>query len=569
MLQNSKLQLPKYSFFTLLQTYLKENLNISEINLRVNVNFNERGDFTLPLFEVSKKYNKDSAILARDIQEFFKDKKYVSTFYKDGFLDFYLQPSLIIQNDECEEFLYKNNSPAKIVIEFSSPNIAKPFTIGHLRSTNIGNALSNIFEYTGDSVIRLNYLGDWGTQFGKLLYAYKNYSDLQKVLDLYTLNALYIRFHSEEEKNKALGILAQDIFKQMEKGDKELHELWKKFYTISMEYLDDIYKKLNVKFDDIERESCYIQKSKVLTQELLQKGIAKVSQDAIVADLASKNLGVAILQKKDESTIYFSRDLAALLSRFEKYKFDYIFYIVGKEQQLHFKQLFTIAQEINSLLKNRLIHIPFGHFRFKGEKISTREGKIIYFDEVLKKGIEKVRSIVCNNTPSKMQYDDEKAQKIALSALKYYDLKNRIIKDIDFSWDEALQFDGNTGPYILYALVRIKGLLKNFTTKFGKEPNLSSIDLKKIVQYKQIDYLLRKIYLYNDFILLAKTARELNILCNYIFDLLKIFSNFYQTVKIITEDEQESKNNLYPLLLLQQVIQTYIRLLGLEEIEAM
>lgn len=557
-------QLFQYSFFNFIESSLKETLGTADIKLKINVNFNDRGDFTLPLFEISKHQNVDMEILVQRIQQFFVDKKYISLSYKNGFLDFYLEPLYIIQEKDNRGFIYKNDYPEKIIFEYSSPNIAKPFTIGHLRSTDIGNALANVFEYTGDKVIRLNYLGDWGTQFGKLLYAYNKYYNSQNPLNLYTLNDLYIRFHNEAEKNKEIESAAQMLFNELEKGDEKLYKLWERFYSISLEYFDEIYKKLNVQFNDIERESMYIQKAKAITQEILQKGIARISQDAIIVDMENENMGVAILQKKDESTIYFSRDLAALFSRFERYNFDRIYYVVGKEQQLHFKQLCNVAQKVNGLLKGKVVHIPFGHFRLKGEKIATREGRIIYFEEVLEKGIEKIMQ-----KEDKAEQDERKAEKIAMSALKYYDLKNRIIKDIDFSWDEALQFDGNTGPYILYGLVRIKSLFRNFKIKFGKEPDFEKVDLKKIITKEQIIYLMRKILLYYDFILLAKSNTEPSILCNYIFDLLKIFNNYYQTVRIITSDENESVNNLYPFLLLGQVLRTYIHLLGLEEIEVM
>lgn len=557
-------QLFQYSFFNFIESSLKETLGTADIKLKINVNFNDRGDFTLPLFEISKHQKVDMEILVQRIQQFFVDKKYISLSYKNGFLDFYLEPLYIIQEKDNRGFIYKNDYPEKIIFEYSSPNIAKPFTIGHLRSTDIGNALANVFEYTGDKVIRLNYLGDWGTQFGKLLYAYNKYYNSQNPLNLYTLNDLYIRFHNEAEKNKEIESAAQMLFNELEKGDEKLYKLWKRFYSISLEYFDEIYKKLNVQFNDIERESMYIQKAKAITQEILQKGIARISQDAIIVDMENENMGVAILQKKDESTIYFSRDLAALFSRFERYNFDRIYYVVGKEQQLHFKQLCNVAQKVNGLLKGKVVHIPFGHFRLKGEKIATREGRIIYFEEVLEKGIEKIMQ-----KEDKAEQDERKAEKIAMSALKYYDLKNRIIKDIDFSWDEALQFDGNTGPYILYGLVRIKSLFRNFKTKFGKEPDFEKVDLKKIITKEQIIYLMRKILLYYDFILLVKSNTEPSILCNYIFDLLKIFNNYYQTVRIITSDENESVNNLYPFLLLGQVLRTYIHLLGLEEIEVM
>ncbi len=585
--------LNKFSFFNLIKNYLQEKLDVADVKLKVNVNFNDRGDFTLPLFEMSKKRNKEITSLAQDIQELFKDKKYLKTSYENGFLDFYLDPLHIteyigkgiispepIASSERENFAVESfnlrSSVKRVVFEFSSPNIAKPFTIGHLRSTNIGMALSNIFEYTGDTVVRINYLGDWGTQFGKLLYAYKSVkgedleveSSAQQSFDVYTLNSLYVKFHTEAEKNKELLTAAQDVFRQLEQGNPQFLSLWRNFCLVSMEYFNNIYTKLNAKFDTIESESLYVEKAKALTNKLMQKGLAKVSQDAIIINLENEKLGVAILQKKDESTIYFSRDLAALLSRFEKYKFDTIFYIVGKEQQLHFKQLYTVAVKIDESLKGKVIHIPFGHFRFKGEKISTREGNIIYFEEVLQKGIEKVKTMLGNriqNTDERIQL----AERIAISALKYYDLKNHIIKDIDFSWDEALNFDGNTGPYILYGLVRIKSLFRKFREKFGKEPYFNSIDITRAAQQKQINYLLRKILLYYDFILLAKSASQPNILCNYIFDLLKIFNNYYQKIKIITDDEEGTLHNLYPFSLLLSVLRIYIELLGLEEVEFM
>ncbi len=522
----------------------------------------------MPLFEIAKKINKTPQDIYEIIKDAFIKEKFIYTNFAKGFIDFYFDPIQILKNDE-DRFTFKNQRPEQIVFEFSSPNIAKPFTIGHLRSTNIGVVLSNIFERVGNNIIRLNYLADWGTQFGKLLYAYENFyhGDHGGELDIYSLNNLYIRFHTEAQNKPEIEDKAREIFRNLECADKTLSTLWQKFYDISVAYFKKIYEKLNVKFDDIESESCYIKDAKKLTEELLKKGIAKVSQDAIIADLENKRLGIGILQKKDESTIYLSRDLAALICRFNKYKFDKIFYVVGKEQQLHFKQLSEIAVRIEPRLKDKIVHIAFGHFRFKGEKISTREGKIIYFEDVLSRGIEKVTKILIER---KDIIDvNNISEKIALTALKYYDLKNHIIKDIDFSWDEALNFDGNTGPYILYTLVRIKSLFKKFKEKFGCDVSFESIPLEKLSQSEDINYLLRKILLYFDFILLAKNTREPNILCNYIFDLLKIFNNFYQRVKIIKDDKNESETLLYPVSLLQGVTREYINLFGIQEIDVM
>jgi arginyl-tRNA synthetase len=575
----------KYSFFNYINTKLKELFGIDELKLKVNVNFNEYGDYTLPLFDIAKKLNTAPDDVYDKIKDYFDriftkiGKKYFSLSYKNGFLDFYLQPEHLLSEVE-QELVYKTDKK-RVVFEFSSPNIAKPFTIGHLRSTNIGFVLSNIFEYCQDEVVRLNYLGDWGTQFGKLIYAYKNFCS-ETDPDLYTLNSLYIKFHTESQKNHQLEELAGRIFAELEKGNREWKTLWEKFYSVSIEYFNRIYKKLGVNFDSIESESMYINEAQELTQKLLKDNIAKVSQDAVIVDLQEKNLGVALLRKKDEATIYLSRDIAALLSRYKKYKFDVIYYVVGKEQLLHFKQLHEIAKALDSTLEKKVVHIPFGHFRFKGEKIATREGNIVYFEEVMERGIQKVKKILENRIHSEEHKTltlQELAESIAISALKYYDLKNSIIKDIDFSWDEALNFDGNTGPYVLYSLVRINSLFKKFYEKTGKDfkteyipyspSSATKINPAKIIKRKELEFLLRKILAYYDFVLLAKNALSPHILCNYIFDLLKSFNNFYEQVKIITDDEEGTVNLLYPVFLLAEVVRRTVFLLGLKEVEYM
>jgi arginyl-tRNA synthetase len=558
--------LPKYSFFNFLKNRIKNFLGEAVSTLKINVNFDEFGDFSLPLFGIAKKLNKGIDEVATIIKDELKDLTDFNLIYKNGYLNFHLQALQIVRNPK-NEYVYKNENPLNCVFEFSSPNIAKPFSIGHLRSTDIGWALSNVFESAEDKVIRINYLGDWGTQFGKLIYAYQNFNT-QEPPTLDTLTNLYVKFHTEAQKNPLLEEKAREIFKQLENKDEKLLKLWQKFYNISMEYFNKIYNKLGVRFDVFEGESFYTKNAKELTELLLAKKIAEVSQDAVIVDLQNEKLGVAILQKKDGSTIYLARDLATIIERFKKFNFDKIFYIVGKEQILHFKQLIKIATLFEPKLSEKIVHIPFGHFRFGGEKIATREGNIVYFEDVLKKGIEKVKEIV--SAREEVEKTDEALyEKIALSAIKYYDLKNSIEKDIDFSWEEALNFDGNTGPYILYGLVRLKSLLRKFEEKFGKKVQFQNIEFSQIEKSPQLSFLLRKALLFYDFVLLCKNTAQPYILCNYLFDLLKTFNNFYERVRIITSEIKESETNLFIVEVLKEVVSFYICLLGLEELEIM
>ena len=433
----------------------------------------EMGDFALPCFYLSKILKKSPAIIATDLAAKIGSDDLIDRAEAQGpYLNFFLQHEKVISDillqisSEKENYGKDNTGVGKtIVIDYSSPNIAKPFGIGHLRSTVIGAALKRIFQHQGYKVIGINHLGDWGTQFGKVILAYKLWGDESKLQEnpIEHLYDLYVRIHQEEEKDPALEERTRQEFKKLESGDPENLALWKRFSELSRQEFDKIYGVLGISFESVAGESFYNDKIAKTEKLLTKSGLLSQSQEATIVDLEKYNLQPMLVKKRDETTLYATRDLAAAIYRKETYKFDQMLYVVGVAQTLHFKQLFKVLELLGFDWVNNCHHITFGWVKIGEEMMSTRKGNIIFLEDVIAKAVELAEKIIREGSPD---LPDPKgtARDVGVGAVVFTDLAYRRDTDISFDWDRMLDFSGNSGPYLQYSHARISSILR----KYGK-----------------------------------------------------------------------------------------------------
>ncbi len=357
-----------------------------------------------------------------------------------------------------------------VVIDYSSPNIAKPFSVGLIRTTVIGAALYRIYGHAGWKTVGINHLGDWGSQFGKVLAALERWGDREELRRnpiRHTLE-LYVRYHQEEEKDPALAERAREIFRKLEEGDPEIRALWKEITDLSLGEFQKTYDRLGITFDLVQGESFYEPYLEETIQRVVEAGITEVSQGALVVRLGEGDEPPCLLRKSDGTTLYLTRDLAAVFHRWERFRFDKCLYVVGGEQKLHFRQLKGVLKKMGVEWWDRIEHVAFGLIRFKDGRMSTRHGKVVFLDEVLDKAVEKVREIIQEKNPD-LEDKEQVAEAVGVGAVVFNDLKNSRIKDVRFDLEEMLNFEGETGPYVQYAGARLSGILRNAAAR-GLEP---------------------------------------------------------------------------------------------------
>jgi arginyl-tRNA synthetase len=540
-------------------------------------------DFAVPLFNLSKKLHKNPEVLALEFQDKIKlDKTLFSRVERHGaYLNFYLDGSrygqLVLEDYKKLKKNYGSSSIGKnktVIIDYSSPNIAKPFSIGHLRSTVIGQSLYNIYNFLGCKVIGDNHLGDWGTQFGKLICAYEKWGN-EKKLDkepIRELLNLYVRFHAEAKNNKKLEDEARDWFRKLEEHDKTAVEIWKKFSAQSTLEFNKIYGKLKIKFDYQLGESFYVDKTDEIIKECLAKKIAKwipaiddgkMSKDEKVLAIDMSKYGFKIpflLQKSDGTTLYATRDLAAIKYRIKKWNPNSILYVVGSEQKLYFSQLFKAAELLG--YKADLAHIDFGLIRLPDGKMSTREGKVIFLDNVLLESVNRVNKIIHVREMNKRE-SEQVAEIVGYGAIKYADLSQNRIHDVPFDWEKIISLKGNSGPYLQYQCVRIKSILK----KAGKI-DLSAVDFSLLTHGLEQE-LINKISKFNSAVADAARLKEPHLIATYLYELAQSFSKFYEKLSIINAKLDLKKSRLVLAKMTARVLENGLDLLGIEVPEKM
>jgi len=529
------------------------------------------GDYNTPLALILSKTIKESPLqlaelISQEIQK--QQNKAISKIEisPPGHLNFFLEKSTFqkeLKNlSKSSVFIKKEGGLKKTVIaEYSSPNIAKPMHVGHLRSTIIGETLANLYDFCGYKVIRWNYLGDWGTQFGKLIASYKLWGKKQQVEQnpIQTLLALYQKFHQEAKTNPDLEQLAQKEFKKLERGDKENKKLWSWFKKESLKDFQNIYKLLGIKFDVNKGESDFEKDLLPLIESLKKKKLAQKSKGALIISLDRFNLPPALIQKSDEASLYLTRDLANLIFRIKKYQPVKILYVVGNEQDLYFKQLFALAKILGLTSKTELAHIKFGLILDENKKkFSTREGELITLQEVIEKALKKALRIIKEKHPSwSIQKQKRLAKNIALGALKFNSLKSFRTADIIFDWEQMLDFKGDTSIYLQYTYARFNKILLK-AKKIGLfEEKLLNQDLEISLIKQLLDFPFN----------IQKSASEYSphLLANYLLSLVDLANNYYEKVPILKEENQKRRNA--QLLLIKAVTLTLkkgLEILGIE-----
>ena len=532
---------------------------------------NKNGDYAFPCFRLAKELKKAPPIIANEIKEkieldtsIIEDVQVVG-----GYLNFYINKETITKEvlkeiSKTEKYGKTNIGNGKnIVVDYSSPNIAKPFHIGHLRSTVIGGALYNIYKYLGYNVTGVNHLGDYGTQFGKLIEGYKlwgNEYDIDKD-PINELTKIYVRINQACKEDENILNACRDNFKKLEDGDQYCVELWQKFKDLSLKEFQRVYDLLGSKFDSWNGESFYSDKMPEVIEKLEKSGKLVESQGAKIIDLEDEGINTpCIIEKSNGSTTYATRDLAAILYRARTYDFDKVLYLTSYEQALHFKQVFTVAKylDLDEKYLKGLLHVPFGMVQLPTGKMSTREGNIIKLEELLNEAIERAEKIIEEKNPD-LEDKKETAKKVGVGAVIFNDLSNSRVKDEIFEWDKILNFQGETGPYIQYTYVRTKSVLE----KAGKLPDVKEIKLDVLNDiYSQT--IIKLIYNFQDILVQVTRKEEPSILSRYLIDLAKAFSSFYNENKIIVEDKDIQNARVYLTYAVNQVLKNGVELLGMQ-----
>ncbi len=505
----------------------------------------EFGDIAFPVFRYAKDFRKPPVEIAEQVKGFFEAnpvKEIEKIEVINGYVNFHISPQwmfekLVKEFEEKGEDFYKSDvlKGETFVVEFSSPNIAKPFSIGHLRSTVIGNFLRNLLKSLGANVIGINHIGDWGTQFGKLIVAFKlwgNEEELEKDPVKYMLS-LYVRFHKEAEENPSLEDKAREAFLNLEKGSEEERKLWEKFRTLSLKEFEKTYKRLNVHFDRVLGEAFYSDKIDRVVKILEEKGLLEESENALVVKLDDYNMPPCLIKKSDGATLYATRDIAAAIYRKETFDFDRMFYVVGSEQKLHFKQFFKVLELAGFEWAKDMEHIDFGLYRFKDGKMSTRKGRVILLEEVLDEAVNRIKEIMNEKNPDLTEEERENVSEIlGTGAIIFNDLKNDRIKDVQFSWDEVLNFEGESGPYISYSYVRCNGI-------FRKAEGIEENGKYNATHQSEIA-LIKKLFEFKEILFSAYNNRKSHFIANYLLDLTKSFTTFYHHCRVVGEDKDIS-----------------------------
>lgn len=526
------------------------------------------GDLAFPCFDLAKIYRKSPHQIA---EELMKNISWPPIFQQveavNGYINIFLNRNEVSAK-VIHEILEKKASFGQssfgknnvITIDFSSPNIAKPFSMGHLRSTVIGNSLALIAEKCGYQVIRINHLGDWGTQFGKLIVAYKMWGKEQVVKKnpIKELLKLYIRFHEEAEHDESLNEAGRAWFKKLENNHPEALELWKWFREESWKEFSKIYELLGVSFDSTDGEAFYNDKMDIVIKELKDKGLLEESEGAEIVELGAA-YPPCLIKKKDGTTLYATRDLAAAIYRKNKYNSVKSLYVVGHEQSLHFKQIFLVLKKMGHEWHEGLEHVPFGMMLKNGKKMSTRKGKIVLLEEVLNDAIELALENMEQKNPT-LSSKEIVAQQVGTGAVIFHDLKNYRLNDVEFSLEEMLKFEGDTGPYVQYTHARASALLR--------KGNYKEIERTEAQFDEEAWPIVKELIEFPEVIKRAYDGYDPSLIAKYVIQLSKKFNQYYGKVRILADSEYKQVR-LSLVSAVQIVLREGLRLLGVDAPEEM
>ena len=550
-----------------------EDLTLEEIVALIEVPPNkEMGDYAFPCFKLAKVFRKAPNMIAAELAETIEAKGEISKVMPlGGYVNFFVNKSQLAESVIKDVLTKKENyghsdlgQNKAVVIDFSSPNIAKPFHIGHIRTTVIGNALYKIYDSQGYNVVRVNHLGDYGTQFGKLIVAFKLWGSKEAVEanPIPELLKLYIQFHDEAEKKPEMEDEARAWFTKLENGDEEAKALWQWFRDESLKEFARVYDLLDIEFDSYAGESFYSDKMDTVIDQIKEKGLLKESQGTNVVDLEEYNMPPALITKNDGSTLYMTRDLAAAIYRKNTYDFDKCIYVVGSQQSLHFQQLFKVLELMGFEWSKDLVHVPFGMVALEEGTMSTRKGRVVFLEDVLKQAIEKTKETVLSKNPNAKNVD-EIAKQVGVGAVVFQELSNSRIKDYTFSWERTLSFEGETGPYVQYTHARCCAVLRKANEEVTTDINydlLSDGDAAEV---------LKVIGSFNKSILSAMRRNEPHIVTRFVLDLAQAFNKFYHDNPILVEDEELRKARLALVAATRQTLENGLKILGMHAPERM
>lgn len=530
------------------------------------------GDYAFPCFRLAKQLKKAPQIIAEDIKEKIesdieKSKEIEKVEIVGGYLNFYINKNLITEEvlkeiSKSDEYGKSDIGKGKnIVIDYSSPNIAKPFHIGHLRTTLIGNSLYKIYKYLGYNTIGVNHLGDYGTQFGKMIEAYKMWGNeynleeepINKMMDM------YVRINGLCKENEEILEKCRENFRLLESGDKYCVDLWNKFKDLSMIEFNKIYDILNVKFDSYNGEAFYADKTNEVIKTLEKEGKLVESNGAKIVELEDAGINTpCIIQKANGSSIYATRDLAAIMYRARTYDFDKCLYVTGYEQNLHFKQIFEVAKYlVDEKYVKGLEHVSYGMVSLPTGKMSTRLGNVVKIEDLINETIEKAKEIVTEKNPD-LENKEKVAKEVGVGAIVFNTLSTATTKDQIFDWNTALNFQGETGPYIQYTYVRTQSVLE----KIEEMPEVSKIKLDNLTDvYSQ--NIIKLLYDFQNVLIQVTQKEEPSILSRYLIELAKAYSTFYNENKILCEEKELQEARIYLTYATGKVLKIGSNLLGI------
>ncbi|HYF84287.1 MAG TPA: arginine--tRNA ligase [Clostridia bacterium] len=529
------------------------------------------GDYAFPCFQLAKVMRKSPNMIAAELSGKVQPDSIVDRAEAaGGYLNFFVNKTEYIKQlveevlEKGEKFGSSNVGEGKnVIVEFSSVNVAKPFHVGHLLNTMLGSALEKVYKHSGYNTIRINHLGDWGTQFGKQISAYKRWVD-EDALDkepITELFRIYVKFHEEAEKDPALEDEARAYFKKLEDGDPEVTELWLKFKELSLREFKELYKMLNVEFDSFAGESFYSDKMDEVVQMLRDKKLLKDSNGAKIVDLEQFNLPPILILKSDGATIYATRDLAAAIYRKRTYDFYKNIYVVGGTQSLHFNQIFSTLGLMGFEWNKDCVHIGHGLVKFADKKLSTRKGDVVLAKDVITEAVHKTLEVI-DHKNSNLENKEEVARMVGMGALLYTFLKNNREKDVVFTWEDALNFDGDSGPYVQYTYVRGRSILR----KAGNVPYTA--DLSYLSTEDEFE-LVKLLGAFKDSVKEATERYEPFVVLRNVTEIAKAYNKFYNSHPILNADDNVKNARLQLTKAVGIVIKTGLGLAGIETPENM
>lgn len=555
------------------------DLSKDEIKSMIEIPSDESlGDFAFPCFRLAKTIRKSPQIIASDIVERISD---CSIFAKveqvNAYVNIFISRSHIAENVVHEinnlgsEYGKKEIGQGRnIIVDFSSPNIAKPFHIGHIRSTVIGNSICKLYRALGYNVIGVNHLGDYGTQFGKMIVAYRKWGKEEDLVKepIKTLLSYYTKFHDEADKDPSLEDEAREAFVRLEEGCKEEVKLWEKFREYSLKEFNRVYKMLNITFESHAGESFYSDKIPAIVEELRSKNLLEESQGAQIVDLEEYDLGTAMIMKSDGSSLYVTRDIATAIYRKNTYNFAKNLYVVASQQNLHFRQWKKVLNLMGYEWEKDCVHIPFGLVSLEdGEILSTRKGKVIFLEDVLNNAVDKTKDIMLEKNPDIPEIDTI-AREVGIGAVIFQELSNNRIKDYVFNWDKVLNFDGETGPYVQYTHVRASSVLRNSTEEeinMAKEGACDYSYLSGETAFRLLKLLYRVPEVVED----AADRYEPSLLTRHLVEIAQSFNKFYHDEHILVDNKEERIAKLSLVMATKIAIANCLALLGINAPERM